>query len=258
MHAPYGFVNCGRGRPRFHTGFLARLTNVVRMDEQRRLTRRESLVAAGGLVAAALLPDAAGAETGSGPADVSSGAIACVLSPELTQGPFYVPNEKLRRDITEGKPGVPLELRLTVADASTCKAIKGAAVDVWHADAGGVYSGAIAGKAGTNFLRGVQRTDASGLALFTSIYPGWYRGRAVHIHVLVHLGGNVVHTGQLFFRDAFTDAVYRRAPYSARPNRDTRNGADAIYRNGGSRSLLTPKANGSGFRAAITMGVHRS
>jgi protocatechuate 3,4-dioxygenase beta subunit len=226
------------------------------MDEHSKLTRRESLVAAGGLVAAALLP--AGAEAGSGPAAVSSGAISCVLSPELTQGPYYVPNERLRRNITEGKPGAPLELRLTVVDASNCKAIKGAAVDIWHADAGGVYSGAIAGNAGTNFLRGVQRTDSAGLALFKSIYPGWYQGRAVHIHVMVHIGGNIVHTGQFFFSDTLTDAVYRRAPYSARPNRDTRNVADAIYRNGGARSILRPKASGSGYVAAISMGVHRS
>src|SRR5438270_273373 len=109
------------------------------MDEHEKLTRRESLVAAGGLVAAALLPGAAAA---------GSGAVACVLAPELTQGPYYVPNEKLRRNITEGKPGVPLELRLTVIDVSTCKPIKGAAVDIWHADAGGAYSGAIAGKPG--------------------------------------------------------------------------------------------------------------
>jgi len=227
------------------------------MDEHEKLTRRESLVAAGGLVAAALLPGAAEA-AGSGPAAVSSGAVACVLSPELTQGPYYVPNEKLRRNITEGKPGVPLELRLTVVDVSTCKPIKGAAVDIWHADAGGAYSGAIAGKPGTNFLRGVQRSDANGLVLFRSIYPGWYPGRAVHVHVLVHVGGNVVHTGQFFFSDSLTDAVYRRAPYSARPGRDTRNAADAIYRNGGSRSLLKPKASGSVYVAALALAVHRT
>jgi len=226
------------------------------MDEHSKLTRRESLVAAGGLVAAALLP--AAAEAGSGPAAVSSGVVSCVLSPELTQGPYYVPGEKLRRNITEGKPGRPLELRLSVVDTSTCKPIKGAAVDIWHADAGGVYSSAIAGNAGTNFLRGVQRTDAGGLAVFKTTYPGWYQGRAVHIHVMVHVGGNIVHTGQFFFSDTLTDAVYRRAPYSARPNRDTRNAADAIYRNGGSRSLLKPKASGTGYVAATAMGVHRS
>ena len=239
-----------------HIRPLADPDSVGRMDEHSKLTRRESLVAAGGLVAAALLP--AAAEAGSGPAAVSSGVVSCVLSPELTQGPYYVPGEKLRRNITEGKPGRPLELRLSVVDTSTCKPIKGAAVDIWHADAGGVYSGAIAGNAGTNFLRGVQRTDAAGLVVFKTIYPGWYQGRAVHIHVMVHVGGNIVHTGQFFFSDTLTDAVYRRAPYSARPNRDTRNAADAIYRNGGSRSLLKPKASGTGYVAAITMGVHRS
>ena len=130
------------------------------MEETKRLTRRESLLAAGGLAAAALIPDVA--EAASGPAGVASGAVSCVLTPELTEGPYYVPSEKVRRNITEGKPGVALELRLTVVNASTCKPIKNAIVDIWHADAGGVYSGAIANNAGTNFLRGVQRADLSG------------------------------------------------------------------------------------------------
>ena len=89
------------------------------------------------------------------------------------------------------------------------------------------------------------------------VYPGWYQGRAVHIHVKVHLGGTVVHTGQFFFNDALTDAVYRRSPYNTRGSRDTRNSSDSIYRNGGSRSMLKLKKNGSGYIAAITMGVHR-
>jgi len=227
------------------------------MDEHSKLTRRESLVAAGGLVAAALIPTAAEA-AGSGPAAVSSGAISCVLSPELTQGPYYVPNERVRRNITEGKPGTPLELRLTVVDASTCKAIKGAAVDIWHADAGGVYSGAIAGNAGTNFLRGVQRTDLKGLALFKSIYPGWYQGRAVHIHVKVHVSGSVVHTGQLFFNDGLTDTVFARKPYNTRGTRDVRNAQDSIYQGGGSRSLLRVIRKGTGYLGTISMGVRRT
>jgi protocatechuate 3,4-dioxygenase beta subunit len=226
------------------------------MDEHSKLTRRESLVAAGGLVAAALIPTAAEA-AGSGPAAVSSGAISCVLSPELTQGPYYVPNERVRRNITKGKPGRPLELRLTVVDASTCKAIKGAAVDIWHADAGGVYSGAIAGNAGTNFLRGVQRTDLKGLALFNSIYPGWYQGRAVHIHVKVHVGGSVVHTGQLFFPDALTAQVYKAAPYVSRGNPDVTDAQDSIYVNGGRRGLLALKKSGTSYIGTIAMGVHK-
>lgn len=172
----------------------------------------------------------------------------------MTEGPYYVPNERVRRDITEGKPGTPLRLRLSVVDASSCKAIRGAAVDIWHADAGGVYSG-VAGNTGT-FLRGVQRTDDTGLAVFDTIYPGWYRGRAVHIHVKVHLGGNVVHTGQLFFPDALSDRVYRAAPYKARGNADMPNAADAIYRNGGSRSLLRPVKSGMGYVGSMVMGLH--
>jgi protocatechuate 3,4-dioxygenase beta subunit len=226
------------------------------MNEHSTFSRRESLLAAGGLIAAALIPEAAAA-AGSGPAAVASGAVSCVLTPELTEGPYYVPSEKVRRNITEGKPGTPIDLRLTVVDASTCRAIKSAAVDIWHADALGVYSGAVAHDPGTNFMRGIQKTDAAGLARFESVYPGWYQGRAVHIHVKVHLSGTVVHTGQLFFNDGLTDAVYKHAPYNTRGARDTRNASDSIYRNGGSRSLLKVTKTAAGYRAAITMGVHR-
>jgi protocatechuate 3,4-dioxygenase beta subunit len=107
-------------------------------------------------------------------------------------------------------------------------------------------------------MRGVQRTNAKGLAEFRTVYPGWYQGRTVHIHVKVHVGGNVVHTGQLYFSDALTDRVYRQAPYSSRPGRTTRNVDDGIYRSGGARSLLKVKKNGSGvYVATITMGVRR-
>jgi protocatechuate 3,4-dioxygenase beta subunit len=185
------------------------------------------------------------------------GVVACVLTPELTEGPFYVDGEKLRRDITEGKPGLPLQLKLKVVNASTCKLVKNAAVDIWHCDAGGVYSGAVANNAGTNFLRGVQRTNASGIATFKTIYPGFYQGRAVHIHVKVHIGGNVVHTGQLFFPAAITNAVYAKAPYSDHGTTpDTSNAADSIYRNGGSKGLLKLAKSGSGYVGSIAMGVH--
>ena len=218
-----------------------------------RMTRRGSLVALAGGFAAALgwRADTAGA----GPAGVASGAVSCVLTPEMTEGPYYLPNERVRRDITEGRPGTPLTLALTVVNASTCKPIRGAAVDIWHADALGVYSG-VQGNTGT-FMRGIQRTDAYGVARFRTVYPGWYTGRAVHIHVKVHLGGTVVHTGQLFFPDAVSDAAYAKSPYSTRPGRDTRNAADSIFRNGGSRSLLRLHKSTTGYTGAITMGVHR-
>ena len=106
-------------------------------------------------------------------------------------------------------------------------------------------------------MRGIQPTDADGRATFVTVYPGWYQGRTVHIHVKVHVGGNVVHTGQLFFNDALTDAVYRAKPYSNRPNRDTRNADDSIFVNGGKRSMLVVKRSGKGYAGSITMGVHR-
>jgi protocatechuate 3,4-dioxygenase beta subunit len=226
-----------------------------------RITRRGSLVRLGGLIAAGAgvggwkIADS----EGSGPAAVASGAVSCVLTPEQTEGPYYIASEKVRRNITDGRPGTPLLLRAFVVDASTCKAIKNAAVDIWHADAEGIYSGFGEGSANRTFMRGIQRSNAKGLALFRTVYPGRYQGRTVHIHVKVHLGGNVVHTGQLYFPDAVTDAVYRKAPYNSRPNRSTRNAADAIYRNGGKKSQVSVRKNSAGvYVATIVMGVHRS
>jgi protocatechuate 3,4-dioxygenase beta subunit len=189
---------------------------------------------------------------------VGSGAVSCILTPEQTEGPYYIANEAVRRNITEGRPGAPMLLRAYVVNASTCRPIKNAAVDIWHADAAGVYSGFGTGAGNRTFMRGIQRTDVKGLALFRTVYPGWYQGRTVHIHVKVHLGGNVVHTGQLYFPDAVTDAVYRRAPYTSRPSRDVRNAGDAIYRNGGKRSLVSVRKYAAGlYVATIVMGVHR-
>jgi protocatechuate 3,4-dioxygenase beta subunit len=190
------------------------------------------------------------------PAEADASALTCVLTPELTEGPYYIDGAKLRRNITEGQPGAPLALRLSVLHATTCKPLEAAAVDIWHASAGGLYSGEPAnGTVGRTYLRGIQRTDASGLALFKTVYPGWYQGRAVHIHVKVHVGGSVVHTGQLFFRDAFTDGVYKRAPYRARGAPDVRNADDSIYAAGGSRSLLRMRTAGKGYVGSISMGV---
>lgn len=235
--------------------------------DEARLTRRDSLLGLGGLAAAALgaggvlaALDGQDAEAAStGPAAVASGLVTCVLTPEMTEGPYYLDGDKVRRDIREGRPGTRLDLATTVVDVSTCKPINGALVDIWHCDAGGTYSGfAQEGTDGKTFMRGIQRTNKSGLATFVTVYPGWYSGRTVHIHVQVSLGGNVLHTGQLFFPEALTDAVYKRAPYRSRPGRDTRNATDSIFRNGGSKSVLKIAKNGSGYVARMTMGVSRS
>ena len=222
-------------------------------------TRRTTLAKLGGVVLAAAggnaLLDATGAEGGN--KAVETGAVQCVLTPELTEGPYYIAGEKLRRDIREGHPGTLLTLDLTVLNASTCKPIKGAVVDIWHADAAGNYSGFGSDTSSRTFLRGIQKTDKNGLALFTTIYPGWYQGRAVHIHVKVHVGGSVVHTGQFFFPDALTQQVYKAAPYAARGNPSTTNAQDSIFVNGGKRGLLALRKSGAGYVGTIAMGVHK-
>jgi protocatechuate 3,4-dioxygenase beta subunit len=222
-----------------------------------RLTRRGSLARLGTLVIAAAGGRLLVHEPQAGNAAIETGAVQCVLTPELTEGPYYIAGEKLRRDVRDGRPGTLLTLRLTVLDASTCRPVRGAAVDIWHADATGVYSGFGAGASSRTFMRGIQRTDRNGLAVFTTVYPGWYPGRAVHIHVKVHVRGSVVHTGQLFFPEAVTAAAYRAAPYSSRPGPQTTNGQDSIFVNGGKRSMLRVMRHGSGYVATIAMGVHR-
>jgi protocatechuate 3,4-dioxygenase beta subunit len=211
------------------------------------LTRRDSLVRLGGVLVAV-----AGGGWRLAAADE---AAACVLAPETITGVHYIANEPLRQAIAEGKPGAPLVLRAFVVDAATCRPIRNAAVDIWQADALGLYS-----HGARTFLRGVQRTNGDGLALFRTIYPGWYAGRTAHIHVKVHTGGNVVHSGHLYFPDAVTDSVYRQAPYSGHPGRDTRNATDAYYRSGdGRKSQMSVTRNRAGvYVARITMGVRRA
>jgi protocatechuate 3,4-dioxygenase beta subunit len=205
----------------------------------------------------------------------STTTATCVLTPEVTEGPYYVDLNNVRNDITEGKDGAPLALKITVVDATGCTPIKNAAADVWHCDAGGVYSGFSQSSAGgpggggpggsqsptdnLTFLRGTQMTDSNGLAEFQTIYPGWYRGRAVHIHMKVHVGGSVVHTGQLFFDDNLTDTVYANAPYSSHGTRDVRNNGDNIYRSaGGASAVLAVRPQDRGYSGQITVGVKRS
>jgi protocatechuate 3,4-dioxygenase beta subunit len=243
-----------------------------------RLTRRDALVAAGLLGAAggvwSLLRN-----SGVSPAAAASGRTAaarCVLAPEMTEGPYYIDEHLFRRNITEGQAGTPLELQLTVEDASSCKPIRNATVEVWHCDAQGDYSGydattgtgPAAGAPGgggpgghatptstTTYLRGAQKTDRDGLAVFSTIYPGWYQGRTTHIHLKVHVGGKEVHTGQLFFKDSLNAAVYSASPYAAHGQPDTTNASDSIYGSGGSRSLPAMRRRGSGYTGAITLGV---
>ncbi|GHK01820.1 hypothetical protein SY2F82_36170 [Streptomyces sp. Y2F8-2] len=191
-------------------------------------------------------------------------AADCVLTPEQTEGPYYLDLETVRKNITEGKPGVPLTLRVKVIDTTTCSPLPGTAVDIWHCDALGVYSGYVAGGStpDTTFLRGVQLTDSTGVAEFTTIYPGWYVGRALHIHVKTHVGGTVTggryqgghvsHTGQLYFPETYNSRVATLTPYRNNTATRTLNARDGIYRNGGSSTLLTLTQTGSDLGKGVT------
>jgi protocatechuate 3,4-dioxygenase beta subunit len=220
---------------------------------RRPLRRREALIAFGGIGAVALWQAACG--SGATTSTEASTAAACTLTPEATEGPFWIPNHLTRRDITDGRPGLPLALRIQVVNARTCRPIKQADVEIWHADAAGAYSGISDNK---RFLRGHQKSDSNGRVLFDTIYPGWYRGRAPHIHVKVHVGGSVVHTGQLFFNDGTSDAVYRTSAYKSRGQPDTTNRTDSIYASAGGAKAkvhLSRRHGHRGFNAAITVGV---
>jgi protocatechuate 3,4-dioxygenase beta subunit len=223
------------------------------------LRRREALTALGGLGLTGLLGGAAAAAGGaaSGAATAAAATSSCVLSPEVTEGPYWIANHLTRRDIRENRPGLPLEVVFTVQDAKTCTTISGADVEIWHCDAGGVYSG-VQGDTG-HYLRGHQKSDAHGIARFLTVFPGWYRGRTPHIHLKVHVGGSVVHTGQVFFDEKITAAVYRQAPYKSHGQPDTMHAADQIFAQAGwtkAQLALTRRAKGAkGYRGAITLGV---
>jgi len=230
------------------------------------MTRRHALQWAGGLGLAVFVSACASdgdpaAETAP-IAETSTEAAAtaapdCVLMPEVTEGPFYLDLDLVRSDITEGKPGLPLDLRVNVVDAGSCEPIEGAAVDVWHCDAEGAYSG-VQGAEGETFCRGVQLTDADGVAEFRTIFPGWYTGRAVHIHVKVSADGDQTHTGQLFFDPEATSAVYATEPYAERGEQDVPNSNDGIYAESGGVTVLTVTVDGDSSSGAVTLGVQRS
>ena len=167
------------------------------------LSRRDAIKSVGGIGLGAVF----GARALNLFADQADAATVttCLLTPEVTEGPYWVEENLTRRNITEGKAGLPLVIRFTVLNAKTCKPIKNADVEIWHCDALGNYS-AVNG-ATTRYLRGHQRANAAGRAEFLTIFPGWYRGRTPHIHMKVGVGSNTIHTGQVFFNEKITTSV---------------------------------------------------
>src|ERR1700704_2273600 len=174
-------------------------------------------------VFAALSVPAASALTGAARAaplaDAGGFRDVCLLTPQSIEGPFYLDPRLVRTEIAEGRAGVPLRVDLRVIDGATCKPSERARVDIWHADARGIYSGYEGqgdkqdlSTVGQKFLRGTQFTDDKGAVSFETIYPGWYTGRATHIHFKVLLDDRNVLTGQMYFPGAVNEFIYANIP----------------------------------------------
>jgi protocatechuate 3,4-dioxygenase beta subunit len=185
---------------------------------------------------------------------------------EQDEGPYHRDGEPIRQDLVEERIGVPLWLVVTLNHDDGTPVV-GAVLDVWHCDALGRYSGfgppegddadgTPAGDPTEGFLRGRQRTDETGCCEFRTIYPGWYGGRTVHIHVIAEVDRSRF-TSQLFFPDALNDEVLARPPYAQRPGRDTTNATDDIYAHLGEDTTLAVAPDGEGYRAAICLRVSR-
>ena len=195
---------------------------------------------------------------------------ACVARPEQIEGPYFVDERLLRSDIRrdpatgEIRPGAPLRIAFNVSRiaANSCVPLAGARVDVWHCDALGVYSDVRDRRAdttGLKYLRGHQVTPQSGLVEFLTIYPGWYPGRAVHLHFKVRTaaGGRRTHdfTSQLYFDDALTDRVHGNTPYAQKGSARVRNERDGLYANGGNQLILRPALAGTDYAASFDIGL---
>jgi protocatechuate 3,4-dioxygenase beta subunit len=247
----------------------------------RLLNRREALLALAGVGAAVALVGCgvsstattqATATTASSTTSAGGATPACVARPALTEGPYFV-DERLNRSDIRSDPsdgsvrqGALLALAFRVSHlTNACAPLAGASVDVWHCDALGAYSDVSDpnfSTVGKKFLRGYQVTDSSGVAAFTTIYPGWYQGRAVHIHFKIrshaNAGAAYEFTSQLFFDDAITDQVYTQAPYNAKGQRTLRNSGDGIFNQGGQQLLLAPAKAGEGYSATFDIGLQMS
>jgi protocatechuate 3,4-dioxygenase beta subunit len=189
--------------------------------------------------------------------------VTCPVWPEQDEGPYYRDVHRERRNVAEGRPGAVLRLAIRLVQEDELP-VRDASVSIWHCDASGRYSGfpppaAAAPKgqylAGETFLRGRQRTDPTGAVEFQTIYPGWYPGRTVHVHVVAHNRGHT-YISQLYFPEAVTDAVFRQTPYRERRGRDTTNDTDELYSRGGEASLLhVVRDNRRGYAAAVCLGL---
>jgi protocatechuate 3,4-dioxygenase beta subunit len=232
------------------------------------VSRRQALVLLGSAGAAIL----AGRSKAYGASAAPNGGKlpACVITPKQTEGPFFVDQRLNRPDIrvdpSDGSvtTGVPLSLtfRVSAVGSAGCNPLSRAIVDIWHCDAAGVYSAVNergSQTAGKTFLRGYQVTDDNGSTRFTTIYPGWYPGRTVHIHFKVRAnaksGKGQELTSQLYFDDLLTDRVHAQSPYAGKGQRAIKNQQDGLFRNGGRQLTLSLVEKSQGYEAIFDIGL---
>jgi protocatechuate 3,4-dioxygenase beta subunit len=180
----------------------------------------------------------------------------CAVTPTETIGPYPSLADFFRSDIREGKSGTQLTLTIKVVAASaSCAPVSGANVEIWHVDAAGNYS-----QYGTQttqtFLRGIQTTNSSGEVTFTTIYPGWYQGRATHIHVEVTINGVSRKATQIAFPESVNNSVHRSGVYASRGSNPMSNASDGIFADSLSSELVTPSGDTtSGYSATFQVGI---
>jgi protocatechuate 3,4-dioxygenase beta subunit len=232
------------------------------------MSRRQALILLG-TAGAAILAGHSTAYNGSAPS--SGGKLpTCIVTPKQTEGPFFIDERLNRSDIRVDpsggslKAGVPLSLTLRVSTVGSggCNPLSGAIVDVWHCDAAGAYSAVNepgSQAAGKSFLRGYQVTDGNGNTQFTTIYPGWYPGRTVHIHFKVRTNAKSRNpqeiTSQLYFDDLLTDRIHAQQPYTSKGHRSVKNQQDGLFRTGGRQLMLSLVEKHQGYEAIFDIGL---
>jgi protocatechuate 3,4-dioxygenase beta subunit len=249
--------------------------NELHDDDQpigRVLSRREVLALLGGAGAAFLLGGVGQLAQAQSPTITPTPLPipTCVVKPELSAGPFFVDTTLNRSDIRRDpttkrlKEGALLALTLRVSDfkQAACSPLAGAQVDIWHCDAEGVYSGVNDGQRDTTdqlWLRGYQITDDAGIAQFSTIYPGWYRGRAVHIHFSIRTQTGYAFTSQLFFDDAMSNDLFTsQAPYNQRGRLDMPTERDGLFRQVGQVMQMQVEPTEEGYAAVFDVALDLS
>jgi protocatechuate 3,4-dioxygenase beta subunit len=185
-----------------------------------------------------------------------TGAACAAETPAETAGPFPSLTDVVRSDVREDRDGTRRTLTIEVANVNDgCSPVSGADVEIWHVDAAGTYS-EYGTQAGETFLRGIQTTDANGRVVFTTIYPGWYRGRATHIHVEVGLCGVSRKITQIAFPEEVSNAVHETGAYAGRGTNPIRNASDGIFADSLAAELVDPVGDpASGYAATFPVAL---